>query len=400
MQVFVARQPIFTADRGVYGYELLFRSSLETVFGAEEQDPASLQGAENASVWLGLETLTDGKKAFINFDRPSLVRGFARLLPSTEVVVEIAEGVEPDDEVIEVCRDLKAAGYSLALDNFRPADSRYPLLPMADVVKADFPQIRGEETRAIPQLADPHFSLLAEKVEMDDEFRLAREAGYTYFQGFFFSRPSIIRGYKAEGVGVNHLRILEEVHRPSIDFDRLEWLIKAEVALVYKILRLLNSAWIGLRCRIESVRQALVMLGEEGVRQWVCLMVLADLSIGKPTELVRTSAARGFFCEMVGADRCRGREHELFMVGLFSVMDAILEKPMEEALRGLSLSDVVVQTLLGHDTPYRPIYELALAYERADWDAVDRCAASVGINGADVAYTYIRAVERADWALR
>lgn len=401
MDIFVARQPIFTASGAVYGYELLFRDSLANVFQCDDHDAASIQVMEAGAFWLDLETITGGKLAFVNFTRDTLVRGFAQLLPPSHLVVEILEDIVPDDEVVEACKELRSAGYRLALDDFVLHDSNhFPLLCLADIVKADVLQMTAAETRAVPRLrAGRNTAFLAEKVEDNEAFRLGVTAGYSYFQGYFFARPSILRGSKIDGVPVNHLRILYELNRPSIDFDRVTSLIAPEVSLVFKLLRLVNSAWMGLKCRIDSVKHALVMLGEDDVRRWMSLLVLADVSKGKPTELVRTSAVRAFFCQAMGTRRWPSQQQDCFLLGLFSLLDAILDTPMEEAIRDLPLPTDVADTLLGRDTPYRPVYDLTVAYERTDWETVDRCAAAFGVTEAEIADCYFKAVDHAQGAI-
>lgn len=398
MQIFMARQPIFTADGAVYGYELLYRDGL-AAFQSDDPDAASLQVSDGSAFWSDLDTITGGKRAFVSFTRDALLHGFEKLVPPQSLVVEVLEDVAPDDEVVSTCFALKAAGYTLAVDDFVLHGDHAPLLELADIVKADFLQMSDVERRAVPHLPNcGHVAYLAEKVEHPDEFRLGVDAGYSYFQGSFFAKPSLMRGARVGSAGLNHLRILHEVNAPAIDFDRLEWLIRPEVSLVYKILRLVNSAWIGLRCRIDSVKRALLMLGERGVRRWLSLIVLADVCKAKPMELVRTSAARAFFCEAVGAVKWPGHEQDLFLLGLFSLVDAILDSPMDRAIRDLPLSTLVADTLLGRETSYRQVYELAVTYERAEWPTVDRCASSLGLTEAQVAGSYFRALERATWA--
>jgi EAL and modified HD-GYP domain-containing signal transduction protein len=402
MQVFVARQPIFTRHRNVYGYELLFRSGLENFFDGLDGGAASMHVIDNSFFVLGLSTMTAGAKAFINFTRETLLEGYARLLPPTSLVVEILEDVEPDDQVVKACRDLKSAGYRLALDDYVLLHDRHPLIPLVDIIKVDFLQLTDEERRALPRIISSHHSFfLAEKVETEDDFALAVDAGYSYLQGYFFSKPTIITGHKPEGFRMNHLQILEEVRKPEINFTKLEELIKRETSLVYRILRHVNSASFGLWNKVISVKHALLLMGGENVRRLICLLVLGDMIGDRPTELIRTAAARANFCEAIaGAARWTSKESELFLLGLFSMLEAIMMVPIEEALEGLPLPDDVVHALRGEENPYRVVYDLMIGCERGDWSAVDCCADSLGIPQPVVAQAYYRSIEWAQSVLK
>jgi EAL and modified HD-GYP domain-containing signal transduction protein len=397
MDVFVARQPILTQQRTVHGYELLFRSGLANVFHHDDPTSATLQVIDNSYFVFGLNDLIGGTRAFINFNHDCLINGYAELIPRQSLVVEVLEDVDPDDRILAACRNLKAAGYTIALDDFAGSEKQQALFPIADVIKVDLPQLCPDEFCSLPKrMARPGLVFLAEKVETMEEFELAARAGYTYFQGYFFAKPNLVAGVKPVGLKLNHLQILEQIQRPSIDLVGLETMIKRDMPLVYKILRYINSAGVGLRHPVRSVRQALLMLGEEGIRKYVSLMVLADLRPDKPAELVRMSAVRGSFCEVVAkASVWADRAHELFLMGLFSLIDAVMDRPLAEILKELPLPDDVVHALEGKNTPLRALYDLMIACEHADWDTIDRCAEQLGVSSAQVAATYRASLE---WA--
>ncbi|MCC7103539.1 MAG: HDOD domain-containing protein [Chloroflexi bacterium] len=395
MDVFVARQPIFNRRKVVFGYELLFRSGLENAFRHDDPDLATMAVINNSYFTLGITRLTAGRQAFVNFTRDSLLKGYATILPPRSLVVEILEDVEADEEVLAACRDLKTAGYKLALDDVIGLDHPVELLEMADFVKVDFMQLERNERRSLANdLRYTGAGLLAEKVETEDDFEHAVEDGYAYFQGYFFSKPVIISGKAAEGFKLNYLTLLREVHRPSMSFEKVEGLIAREVSLSYKLLVYLNSAPFGLRSKMDSVRRALLYLGENGVRKWVSLVALSDLASNKPPELVTTSVVRARLCELVAlATHLAEREHELFLMGLFSLADAITGQSMEEVLSQLPLPADVNDALLGRSSETRVVYDLMLALERGCWEDGERFARQLGLDEPRVSEMYLSAIE-------
>src|SRR5262245_18272939 len=277
MDAFVARQPIFDRKLGVFAYELLFRSGPDSCFPANTDiDFASSRTVSDVVSLIGLDTMVRGKRAFLNVSRHVLVNDLAMALPRNRVVVELLEWIEPDDEVLAACRRLKKAGYMLALDDFveRPHDAA--LVAMADFVKVDFrlsaPDCREQLAR---KFARRGIRMLAEKVETRDEMTSAMPAGYTYFQGYFFCRPTVVASKDIPGFRLTYLRLLREFNRPEVTVHKLEELIRQEVTIVYRVLRLVNSVTFGTRKRIESIREALVFLGLDIVRKCTSVWALA-----------------------------------------------------------------------------------------------------------------------------
>ena len=262
MKKFVARQPIFDPHQKVYAYELLFRSGMDNFFDASDPDQASTSVIVDRLLLMGMEKLTGGDRAFINCTRNVLIKGYAALLPKDKVVVEILESVEPDDEVVGACLRLKRAGFMLALDDFIYEERLEPLLPLVDFVKVDFRETTERDRRALVEKLSPRgIKMVAEKVETRSELQQASEMGYTYFQGYFFSKPEIIVAKDIPGYKLNYLRVLQAVNQPEINLVELENIIKLEASLTYKLLRYLNSAFFGFRTEIRSIHHALALLG-------------------------------------------------------------------------------------------------------------------------------------------
>lgn len=380
----LARQPIFDSSLNVYGYELLYRSCRTNAFDAADGDLASMQVLATTLLTLGPDNVLGGKLGFINFTRELLLGDLAMLLPPDSFVIEILESVEPDDEVIAACRTLGRRGYRIALDDFILHNSQQPLVEFADILKVDFRLTTGPERRRIVQrYGRPGLTMLAEKVETAEELASARREGFGCFQGYFFARPVILAKTTIPSFKVNLLRILSEVYSREFDLRKIEGLFKQDMPLCYRLLRYVNSAVFGWRSRINSIHQAIVLLGEEDVRRWLTLAALPALASDKPEELVETAVLRARFCELLAP--CAGLSHrasDLFLLGMFSLLDAMVGRPLEELLEELWLADDVRGALVGgraEDNPLARVYRLALAWERSEWDAVTRIAAELGL---------------------
>ena len=293
-KLFVARQPIFTRKSDVFGYELLFRSGAENVFGGGDGNQATAELIVGDILTFGLQQLSGGKPAFINFTHELLLGHYYTLLPRG-TVIEVLEDVEPDGDVLNACRRLRADGYRLALDDLHSTDGYETLLDLADIVKVDFrlvaPERREPLTREL-RAGWGRAQLLAEKVETPAEFREAVELGYDYFQGYFFSRPMMFSGREIPQFNLNLLELAHAVRKPDFDFAEVEAIVKRDVSLSYKMLRFANSAAYGVRQRIKSVKHALVMLGQEEVARAVSLLVIAGLGADRPEELAARSCGR------------------------------------------------------------------------------------------------------------
>jgi len=284
MDVWVGRQPIFDGEVKVQAYEVLYRSGAHGSRAVVGEDRATAETIVHTFIDLGLETITGGRRAFLNFSREMLVGGFAELLPADAVVIEVLERVAADSDVVEACARLKHAGYRLALDDYvYGTESHEPLIPMADVIKVDFRRSTVEaRLEAVRRLKRPGRVLLAEKVESERQFEWARRNGYEHFQGFFFARPANVHGEQIPQAKASYLRLLGVLREQALDLGELERIIKSDVSLSHTLLRMLNSAGFGWRRRIESVRHALVALGEDSTRRWLSLLCLTAIAAYRP----------------------------------------------------------------------------------------------------------------------
>jgi len=399
MDAYLARQPIFDLNQKIYGYELLSRSGLDNFFRHPDPDQASSKVIADSFFLMGIQLLTGGRRAFINVTQEILLNEYLFLIPKDLIVVEILENVTPDDEVISACRKLKQAGYLVALDDFRWEESWMPLVKLADFIKIDFLSTHQEERASlVRRLTSPGVHFLAEKVETHETFQEACEAGYRYFQGYFFSKPKIISGKDISGYKLHYFRILQEIHHPQLDFHHLEGLIKREISISYKLLRYINSAFFGLRSEISSILQAMVLLGEKEIKKWISLVVLATMGEDKPEELVLQAVIRARFCESIASEAHLSRRGEdLFLMGMFSLLDAILDQPLSDILAEIPVAKDVKEALLGGENPLGDIYRCIVSYEKGNWDKLSRPLKKLAIDEATVSRLYLNAVE---WGYR
>jgi len=386
---YVARQPIFDREERVFGYELLFRDGLENAFtgDCDEASRATL----DRSLLMGLDVLCDGRRAFVNCTRDTLIKGLVMLLPSNSTVVEILENVPPDPDVITALQRLKEAGYMIALDDYVANDPREPLADMADIIKVEM-RLTTEEQRAemIKKHGPWRSRMLAEKIETQADFARARDQGFVYFQGYFFRRPEMMNIRDMPANRLNYLRMLQEVSRAELDVKGLERLIKSEASVTYRLLRYLNSAMFGFRNEIHSVGHALSILGERDLRRWVRLVAAVGAGQEKTSDLVLSALVRGRFGELL-SPRVPHGESDLFLLGLLSLIDAMLEMPMKDVLDRVPLDHETKAVLLGQPSPLRPVFQLMLAHESGEWHAAGNLSHQLQLNSEEVAGLYWQA---------
>jgi len=392
---FIARQPIFDRRERVYAYELLFRSGMENRFTADDSEAAARDVADNF-LSAGARALTQGRKAFLNCTREFLVNEYATVLPKEQTVIELLESVEPDAEVLAACRRLKNLGYVIALDDFVYSEKSQPLVDLANIIKIDF-KLSGPADRrqAVAQFAPLGIKMLAEKVETRDEFAEARASGYVYFQGYFFCQPQIVPSRHIPAYKMHYLRILQAINKPELDRREVVALIDREVSLCYKLLRFVNSALFGFRRNVSSTQHAVELLGDQALRKWASIATVLGMAGNEPSELVQTALTRGRCCELLaGSLGPRKDEASLFLLGIFSLMDAMLGRPLSEIVADLALPNLVRAALLGKSNRYRDILELVTACESGRWSAVSDLAHLLLLDESQISTAFLQAV---DW---
>ncbi len=396
MSFFVARQPIFDKEQKVYGYELFYRDGFENVYNSQiDGDEATYDVLTSSFMVIGIDELTGGKKAFINFTENLLKEQVPTIFDKRIIVIEILEDIKPDEKTIEACQTIKDKGYILALDDFVLSPDYIPLIKIADIIKVDYLNTNAEDRKKLVKVAQKfNLDLLAEKVETREEFREASELGYKYFQGYFFSKPRILKGEEPPAYKINYFQALKEINKAEISIKRLAEIIKRDVALSYKLLKLINSAAFGVRNKVESIQQAIVLLGLNEVKKWMNLVVIKEMATEKEIEVIRLSLIRAKFCESLTEQI--GELHnkdKYFMIGLFSLLDVLLKRKLETVLKDLAISDEIRWSLLGYQSLMNDIYQLVETYEKANWEQFELLRKKIGIKEEVVAKKYLVAVK-------
>ncbi len=395
-RAYIARQPILDASGRIFGYELLYRASGVAAHCEELHERAAARVLNDAIITIGLETLTSNSRAFINFTEEMLVTDLATLLPPSQVVLEVLEGEDIGRDAVAACKQLRERGYVLALDDFTVGTSAEALLPYVSFVKVDVLSTSPEEREEIRKILPAKATLLAEKVESAQVFEDMRTRGYQLFQGYYFCRPVTMSG---EALSTRHLayaRLLATLNSPHVSVGSVEDLIKHDAALSYRVLRCVNSAGFAVRREISSIRQALVMMGLDRIRKWASVWAMAGLSQGSNPELVTTAVLRARSCEMLGSDVSGGGDaSEFFLLGLCSLIDAMLGRPMEQVIAELPLSDAVRTALTGGQNLERSVLDAVVAYERGDWDEASRLGSRAGLAADRLPAAYSDALQ---WA--
>ncbi len=392
---FLGCQPILDREQNTFGHELLFRSGSGNHFSGDPNN-ASRQVIDGA-LTMGLESLIGPGKIFVNCTRESLTEGLVTLLPPANTVLEVLETVEVDDGVIAACERLKDAGYQIALDDYVPHPAMDRLLQLANYVKLDFRLCERDALLRIRRHVDRRgIALLAEKVETEAEFDRSVEDGFEYFQGYFFARPKMIRTREIPANKMISLQLVSLVCQPSYDRAVVEKLLMADASLCFRLLRLVNSAGMGLRHPVRTVRQAILMVGEDELAKMV--LVASAVTLGSDrkvaSELILLALTRARFCGLL-APAARQSNGEQYLIGMMSVMDALLLTPMENILEKLPLRSEAVGVLEGdHGQASFPL-QVVRAYERKDWKVCDMLCGRMRISEARLTEMY---AESQRWA--
>jgi c-di-GMP-related signal transduction protein len=371
----LARQPILSKDEKVLGYELLFRESAQ-----EDRFNADLEGGTRSIIdtlnVMGLDAVCDGRRAFINCSHDMLLKGFFQLLPAEKAVVEIQENVPVDERVVAACEQLRMDGYEIALDNFTPSDAREKPIPFANYLKIDIRRVLEPHCAALVANHGANCMMIAQKVETRLQFIAALKDGFTLFQGYFFRHPDPENQ-------ASQLRLLKAISAPEVDFDAVEELIKQDASLCYRLLRYLNSPLVGVSNTVHSVRHGITLLGERELVRWIRMATTLIMGQEKCSDLVLASLVRAHFCERI-APKVNHGSCDLFLIGMFSLMDAILEVPMGIVIEGLAFDAETRTELLGmktgKTTALSPIYELMVSREAGEWDVVARHAKKLNLS--------------------
>lgn len=393
VDVYLARQPIFQRDGTLTAYELLYRGNGQDNFAmGRSADSMASDVIVHAFLNIGVERITDGHRAFLNFTRGMLVSGLHQLFTPAEVVIEMLESVEPDEEVERACERLVAAGYTLALDDFEYHPKFDRLLTLAHIVKVDVLGKSDEQLAEITTRLSPfNVRMLAERVETHAMQARCASLGFELFQGYYFSKPEILSNRDLSADELTIIRLLNLLRDADANDATVEDAFRADLALSYKLLRTANSAAAGGR-GIESIQHAVRLVGRRELHKWLALLLLSSVTAkgGTDRELARMAVVRARMCELLAGTRSAVGSH--FIVGLFSLLDVILRMPMAEMLKRVDLAMDVQSALLRREGPLSRPLELVEAYERAEWLEVETLAASLEVLPTAVQGRYVEAV--------
>ena len=366
--IFIARQPIYDRRLMVYAYELLHRAGGDYNHAdVTDGDDATSQVLITALMEIGLPELVGQSRAFVNLTRQHILNGLPPTLAQDNVVLEVLEDIAPDQELISALTNLKAAGYTIALDDFIYHESKHALVELADIIKIDVLDLQGRSlTDHVKQLLPMSVKLLAEKVETPEEFDACKALGFDYFQGYFFCKPNIVKGKRTQTSRIAIMQLLTKLQDPNLDFDELQKLVSQDISLSYRILRYINSAHLSLGKKIESMRHAIILLGLNTIKTWVNILAMSRID-DKPYELILTALIRARMCETLATNTSLLVQNA-FTVGLFSTLEAFIDKPLDEILATLPLADELHNALLNHTGELGQLLSLVLNYERGQWD--------------------------------
>lgn len=357
MDIYVARQPIFDINDKTVAYELLYRSSTVNNYQHTNGDQATTDVIVNSFLNIGIKDLSNGKPCFINFTEKLLKLGVPSYFNPLSIVVEILETVELNEEIFNICKELKAHGYTIALDDFFVSqwnDLTIQLLNYIDIIKIDFRSTsRSDRQEMIRFIKNRNIQFLAEKVETIEEYLQAKEDGFVYFQGFYFSKPVILNSYDIPSYYHSYFQILKEIECPEPDLEKIKDVIEKDISLSYKLLRLINNPMFRPRNEVSSIKQAIILLGLNEIKKWIYVLAIRGVEKwtdggSKEREIIELSLKRGKLGELIG--KKVGREvlaSKYFLLGMFSLMDSLLHHPMDTLLEDLPLSNELKDALSG-----------------------------------------------------
>ena len=391
----VARQPILNRKKETVAYELLFRSLSKDEFDGNQ---ATAEVLTSSLDLIGLDNLTRGKQAFINFTAELIKSEIAELLPQQKIGIEILEDVSVDHEIIKCSKNIKAAGHILLLDDFVYQKELIPLIEIADIIKIDFLQTTGRERKYIMELIkkkhNPEAKFLAEKIENYEEFKTAYEMGYDYFQGYFFTRPDTISTRKIPSYKFNYLEVINELNSLEPDFKKLSKIIKNDLSMSYSLLRTINAAIYGYQ--VSSIQQAAALLGINKLKKWALLYFIKGLSEDKPGALFTNTLIRAKMAELLAKNINQAdKSSEYYTVGMLSMLDAYLDRPLENIVKELSLTDEVKKAVLNLDGKMGEILELIILYEQARWSELEKIEIKYHLDNKLLAAVYQEAIDSA-----
>lgn len=396
--MYIARQPIFNRSMNVYAYELLFRSDISKTEYTGIDALSSTAIVVGGMFELGLDSLVGDKRAFVNFSSDFIMSDVIEIIDPEKMVIEILEETVIDQELIERFEYLRAKGYDLALDDYAGDETIVQFSESINMIKYDIRKIDLDDILPdVKQKLSQNKVLIAEKVETLDEFNKAKKMGFHFFQGYFFSKPNIVGGIKAKkSANIVYQQILEELYEEEPSFDRLSEIITTDPNMAYRLLRAASIKKDN-NTEIVSIKRGLISIGLKELERWVYILMLQELSNHKPLELMRLSLVRSKFGETLAVNsKYSKRKHEITLMCLFSVIDAMIDEPMEKAIGDISLSQEIKNALINQEGELMNVGRIVMSYEGADWYDATELIDQLDIDYSDVSRWYLEACSWAD----
>jgi EAL and modified HD-GYP domain-containing signal transduction protein len=388
IDIYVGRQPVYTPSMDIFGYELLYRAKENTKALLEDGEKASSQVIFNTFIELGIDKIIEDKLAFLQVDRVYLTGKVLLPFPKEQAVMCIPPWVQIDDELLVSLEIMHNAGHWLALEDHPDLELTEPLVRNINILKLNIHQypLSSLRDRVLEYRRFPS-RLLADHVQTQEEYDACRELGIDFFQGNFLSQPKLIHGRRLPARRFSLLKLLTCLYDPDVDMRELEELIRQDVSLSYRLLRMVNSAYYALDTKVESIRHALVILGLKQIRAWLTILAMSEVN-DRSNTLMTTAMIRGKMCELLAQSMGYKQEDRFFTVGLLSILDAIMDLPMTEVLQSLPMTDDINQALLKHTGPLGELLGCVIDYENGDWNAVE----SAGLSSIILRDSYLASI--------
>ena len=391
----VGRQTIYDSQLEIFAYELLYRPAAGQNFAPSQFDgnKATSEVMLNTFLEIGLENIVNEKRAFINMTEQFVDGSIDIPLPKESIVIEVLEDIKPTENVKQGLLELKNNGYVIALDDFVFDEELMPLVPFADIIKVDLMQISQSDLKihVMALKENSNVKLLAEKVETLQEFEFCKTLGFDYYQGYFLEKPVVIEGQKMPANKIAILQLINRLQDPKVEVDELQELIKTDVSLSYKVLRYINSPGFNLGTEVTSIKQALMLLGLNTLKHWMTLVVLSGLS-DKSSDIIQKVLTRAKMCELIAGVIKQQNQEDYFLVGMFSMLDAMMDQEMPIILKSIPIRQELKDALLNHKGKEGKVLSLVIAYEHGDWDAMRAGT----INPQSLQNAYLSAISWAD----
>ena len=395
MDIFLARQAIFDSNYNSIAYELLYRNSKENRFDTSvDEDTATMKLISNC-VAIGLGELTNDKRAFINFTNGLIKNEFPSILPKDIVVIEILESVKATNEIIIALNNLKNKGYKLALDDVVDRTKYWEYGKIIDIYKIDFRATNKQERINIIKgikILNPEAELLAEKVETKEEYDEVRQYNYEYTQGYYFSKPLMMSGKDMPIRNTTCFNIMAELLNDEFNVEKIEGIIKADVAITYKLMRMLNSASFSFVERITSIKQAIILIGKEELNKWLTIIAMSEMESENDREVTTSTIIRARFCELIAEEVSPKKKSKCFMCGLFSNLENFIQKEMSEIIDELPIDEEIRGALIGEKNEINSILRLVQAYEKVDNEEILELSAQLKIDDRLLVTFYIKSI--------